>query len=98
MNNILHPAHHGFRAGLSTTTALAQLFEIWSQAFDEGQTSAVLFLDLSLAFDVVDHSILLNKLKVYNFDENLIFWMKSYLTNRRQKVYIDGAFSDEMKL
>ena len=64
MNNILHPAHHGFRAGLNTTTALAQLFEIWSQAFDEGQTSAVLFLDLSSAFDVVDHSILLNKLKV----------------------------------
>ena len=97
-NNLIHPSHHGFRSGHNTTTALAQMFEVWAEAFDEGQISAVLLLDLSAAFDVVDHGILLEKLKIYGFDDNLVNWIKSYLSKRKQKVYIDGAFSKELEL
>ena len=86
-NYIIYPFHHGFRAGHSTTTALTQLFEQWSEAFD-----------LSAAFDVVDYSILLEKLRIYGFDEKLLAWTRSYLSNRRQKVYIDGTFSSELSL
>ena len=74
------------------------MFEVWAEAFDEGNISAVLLLDLSAAFDVVDHGIMLEKLKIYGFDENLVSWMESYLSDRKQKVYIDGAYSEELNL
>ena len=97
-NGLIHPSHHGFRSGHNTTTALAQMFEVWAEAFDEGKISAVLLLDLSAAFDVVDHGILLEKLKIYGFDENLVSWMDSYLSGRKQKVLIDGAYSEELEV
>ena len=53
----------------------------------------VCMLDMSAAFDVVNHSILLSKLELYGFDENTLKWMKNYLSNRSQAVYIDGALS-----
>ena len=93
-NNLLHPSHHGFRSKHNTTTALAQMFEVWLEAFDDNEISAVILLDMSAAFDVVDHNILLKKLAIYGFDTNLVDWMTSYLSNRKQSVYIDGAFSD----
>ena len=50
-------------------------------------------LDMSAAFDVVDHGILLSKLKLYGFDEDALTWMKDYLSGRTQAVYIDGSLS-----
>ena len=50
-------------------------------------------LDMSAAFDVVDHGILLNKLKLYGFDEVALQWMRNYLSGRTQAVYIDGSLS-----
>ena len=50
-------------------------------------------VNMSAAFDVVDHGILLNKLKLYGFDEQAIMWMKNYLSGRSQAVYIDGSLS-----
>ena len=69
-NSLLHPCHHGFRAKHNTTTALIQMYDRWVEAFEEKKLSAVVMLDLSAAFDAVDHSILLNKLKLYGFDED----------------------------
>ena len=50
-------------------------------------------LDMSAAFDVVDHDILLSKLKIYGFDSNALGWMKDYLSSRTQAVYLDGCLS-----
>ena len=61
-NNLLHPSHHGFRAKHNTSTALLQMFDIWLEAFDNDDITAVVMVDLSAAFDVVDHLILLEKL------------------------------------
>ena len=55
-------------------------------------------LDLIAAFDVVDHVILLDKLKLYGFESKEIIWMQLYLTGRRQQVYVDGALSDPLLL
>ena len=55
-------------------------------------------LDLSAAFDVVDHELLLDKLKIYGFEDKETAWMHSYLTGRRQQVYVDGALSDPLEL
>ena len=50
-------------------------------------------LDMSTAFDVVDHDILLSKLELYGFDGEALKWMENYLSGRTQSVYIDGSFS-----
>ena len=93
-NNLLHPSYHGFRTKHNTSSALLQMIDTWLDALDEGNISAVVLLDLSAAFDIVSHSLLLEKLKVYGFNENSIKWIKNYLNNRYQKVYIDGAYSE----
>ena len=55
-------------------------------------------LDMSAAFDVVDHGILLSKLKLYGFDSEAVSWMKDYLYGRSQAVYIDGALSSFLQV
>ena len=62
------------------------MFDVWLEAFDNDDVTAVIMLDLSAAFDVVDHMILLEKLEIYGFEIKKILWMKSYLTERRQQV------------
>ena len=95
-NNLLHPSHHGFRAKHSTSTALIQMFDSWIEAFEDDEVSAVLMLDMSAAFDVVDHQILLNKLELYGFEVSTLYWIKSYLSNRYQSVCIEGHLSDPL--
>ena len=71
-NKLLHPSHHGFRAKHNTASALIEMYDAWAEAFEDDKLSAVVMLDLSAAFDVVDHAILLNKLKIYCFDERSV--------------------------
>ena len=59
---------------------------------EEKKFNGVCFLDLSAAFDV-DHSLLLEKLKLYGFDDKSIKWISSYLKDREQTVYIEGKQS-----
>ena len=55
-------------------------------------------LDMSAAFDVVDIPILLKKCEILNFSKESLVWLKSYLTQRQQKVYIGGHFSSTVSL
>ena len=92
-NELFHPNHHGFRAHHSTSTAMIQMYDSWVQAVDKGELAGVCMLDMSAAFDVVDHRILLSKLKLYGFDSEALSWIENYLQGRSQAVYIDGALS-----
>ena len=85
---------HRFRAKHSTCTALIQMFDSWIEAFEYGEVSAVLMLDMSAAFNVVDHHILLLKLESYGFEDCALSWINSYLSNRSQSVHIEGHLSD----
>ena len=80
-NSLFHPNLHGYRKNRSTQTALLQMYNKWVQAAAHGQLSGVVLLDLSAAFDLVDPDLLLQKLKVYGFDEDMLSWVESYLTN-----------------
>ena len=93
-NQLFHPNLHGYRKNRSTQTALLQMYDRWVRAASDGQLSGVVLLDLSAAFDLVDPVLLLQKLKVYGFDEATLHWVESYLTDRFQAVWIDHALSD----
>ena len=92
-NDLFHPNHHGFRAHHSTATAMVQMYDSWVQAADKGELTGVCMLDMSAAFDVVDHGLLLKKLKLYGFDDQAFSWMQDYLSGRSQAVYVDGSLS-----
>ena len=74
------------------------MYDTWLEAVDNGDLAGVCMVDMSAAFDVVDTEILLEKLKLYGFDQNAIQWTWSYLTYRSQGVYIDGAMSGLLPL
>ena len=59
--------------------------------------TGVILIDLQKAFDTIDHSILLKKMKFMGFSDNTITWFRSYLTNRLFLVNIDNIFSDPSK-
>ena len=92
--SLFHPNLHGYRKNRSTQTALLQVYDRWVRASNEGKLSGVVLLDLSAAFDLVDSGLLLQKLKMYGFDSDILAWVKSYLTNRYQAVWIDHALSE----
>ena len=97
-NGLLNPSHHGFRQKHNTCTALIQMIDTWVEAFDNKELSAVLMLDMSAAFDLVNHELLVKKLAVYGFDDSSQLWFSSYLYQRSQQVYIDGALSDPLSI
>ena len=80
--NILHNKQFGFRTGHSTDRAIAQLVDQLYKAFEKNGYTLGVFIDLSKAFDTVDHSILLRKLELYGITNRNYAWIKSYLSNR----------------
>ena len=72
------------------------MIDTWVEAFDNEELSAVLMLDMSAAFDLVDHELLIKKLEAYGFEADAYLWISSYLSERTQQVYIDGAMSDPL--
>ena len=69
------------------------MYDTWVKAVDKKELSGVCLLDMSAAFDIVDHSLLLQKLELYGFDDIATGWVKSYLSDRQQYVSIDGSMS-----
>ena len=94
---ILYELQFGFRSGYSTTHALIHMTEAIRSALDSGLVTCGIFVDFQKAFDTVNHDILLKKLEHYGFRGVINDWFRSYLTERRQKVVING-FESESKL
>ena len=93
-NHLIHQNHHGFLQHHSTATALQQIVNTWLQAADNGKLSATLLLDLKAGFDVIEHSVLISKLKEYGLEDITLSWFESYLGNRSQSVQIESAISE----
>ena len=60
---------------------------------DLGEQTDIIFLDISTAFDSVDHSILLQKLHRFGISGQLLSWFANYLSGRMQRVVVPGATS-----
>nr|CAI5827341.1 unnamed protein product [Callosobruchus analis] len=97
-NNLISDSQFGFRKGKSTTLALMQLVDYVQRCFDDGSIARATFYDLKKAFDCVSHSLLIQKLSMYGFDVKSIELIKSYLTDRRQYVSIQGQCSNVRKI
>ena len=93
-NRLFHNNHHGFLPHKNTTTALLQIYDIWLTAAENQELCAALFIDMSAAFDIVEHKILIDKLRLYNFNENSINFFCSYLSDRKQMVQVQSKLSD----
>ena len=63
-------------------------------SLDEGKITALVLLDLSSAFDLVDHQKLLSRLSgLFGLSDMVLAWFSSYLSDRSQEVVVDGAHS-----
>ena len=78
--DLLAKHQSGFREGHSCQTAFIWLTDEWSKDIDTGKIIGSVFVDLKKAFDLVDHEILLHKLKLHNFSTKSLAMFKSYLT------------------
>ena len=83
-NNLFYEKQFGFQASNSTEHAVIQLISQILDAFNENKYTLGIFIDLSKAFDTVDHNILLKKLDMYGIKGKNLKWFHSYLTNRKQ--------------
>ena len=98
-NNLLDPMQSAYRSGHSTETALLRVHSDIVSAIDKGRGVFLILLDLSAAFDTVDHTILLSFLKDYiGLDGLALKLFETYLTNRTQCVSIKGVFSELSEL
>ena len=88
-NNILYPNQFGFREKHSTYTTLLKLIDDISEEIDNKNVSIDIFIDLSKAFDTINHDILIKKLNSYGIRGIALEWLKNYLTHRLQYVSIN---------
>lgn len=84
---------HAYQKGRSTLTNLAEHELFLSNALDSKEQVDVLYADMSKAFDLVNHPILLKKLESFGLNGNLLEWFQSYLTDRSVHVTFNGYIS-----
>ena len=77
----------------STESALILMTDTWLEAINEGKLVGCAMIDFRKAFDLVDHQLLLKKLRIYQFSDMSLSCFKSYLSNRTQQVVINDCSS-----
>ena len=93
-NSLLHSTQSGFRPNHSCETSLLQMINRWLNAINSSQMIGMVMIDFRKAFDLVDHTLLLKKLKYYKISEATISWFSSYLLGRKQKVFVNNSSSE----
>ena len=97
-NNIISPNQHGYTRMKSTTSAVLDLTDSILSSFDNSEHLVGVFLDLSKAFETVNHNILLQKLKHLGIHDIELEWFKNYLTERKQYVRYNDNKSETLTL
>ena len=97
-HNLLFQGQYGFIRGRSTEQAMIEIIYRITEAIENKQFSLGIFLDLSKAFDSIDHNILLKKLHKYGIRGTGLTWFRHYLTNRIQYVDTGKAESSELPI
>ena len=92
-NNLFNHNQHGFRSNRSCSTQLiTHVNNILTNAINQQDTDCI-YVDYSKAFDKIDHDILLSKLNYYGLSNKYLHWIKNFLNDRVQTVYLNNHFS-----
>ena len=83
----------GFRKNHNTQHSLLKMLQLWREAPGKGKPVGAIFLDLSKAFDILNHDLLTAKLEAYGFSENSLNYIQSYLRSRLQRANMNNNFS-----
>ncbi|XP_053104853.1 leucine-rich repeat-containing protein 39 isoform X1 [Hemicordylus capensis] len=94
----LDPFQTGFRVGYGVETALVSLMDDLQLAIDRGCVTLLVLLDLLAAFDTIDHSILLDRLRGLGVGGTALQWFRSYLSGRFQMVSLGDCCSSKSEL
>ena len=96
--NLLSPYLSAYRKGYSCQHVILQLTEYWRHALDQGNAVGTIAMDLSKAFDLMPHALLIAKLSSYGVSENACRFLISYLVDRRQRVKVTGFASNNVTI
>ena len=94
MRQFFSPFLGGFRQGYSTQHVLLNFLQRCKNSIDNKGLVRALFMDLSKAFDSVNHDLLLAKLNAYGINLDALQLIKSYLSKRHQRVKVNNTFSE----
>ena len=97
-NNVITPLQFGFRKTKSTTSAILTITDHILKSFDSSKYTIGLFLDFKKAFDSVNHRILMRKLYHYGIRGVAYNWVLSFLSNRKQHVYLNKVTSENSQV
>jgi hypothetical protein len=98
LNKLLHHNQFGFQRNTSTEHNLIKVFNFIGDSLNRGNFCIGIFLDLRKAFDTCSHDILLKKLSKLGIRNSTLNWFNSYLSNRSQRVEIDGHPSNLLNI
>ena len=96
VNNLIKSSQHGFMRKKSCLTNLLHALEEVTSILDDGDCVDILYLDFSKAFDKVQHQRLLSKMRAMNIDDKVLAWVKAWLSNRSQRVVLNGKASNSI--
>ena len=94
----IHSAQFGFVSGRSCATQLLFILNTIGKNLDKGLQTDVVFMDIAKAFDTVDHSNLLRKLREFGFSGSVLLWFQNYLSGRFQWVTVHVATSQSLPI
>ena len=97
-NDILSESQWGFRKSHSIVSCLAATTHEWMGLIENGSSVGVVFFDIRKAFDSVPHQLLLDRFYQYEFPSDVIGWLRCYLTDRLQRVVVNGSHSNLSKV
>ena len=92
--NLIQSSQHGFMKNKSVNTNLLEFMETVTADVDKGDSVDILYLDFQKAFDKVPRERLLTQLEAHGFPDNLLKWIRSWLTDQKQRVVLNGACSN----
>ena len=92
-HKLINTSQHGFLKARSCLTNLLCFFEEITKWVDDGSPVDVIYLDFQKAFDKVPHQRLILKLKSHGMGNSIMNWIEQWLTDRRQRVVVDGEVS-----
>ena len=96
LSQLVNDCQHGFLQGKSCVTNLLEVLDYIGTCLDNGGQVDMLYLDMSKAFDRINHKRLIRKLSNSGIGGNLLNWFESYLTDRRQRVTVLGVTSSTL--